>query len=116
MGGGKRRGLMTRRSVLLWLALLGPPIVLAGLVAIALLSLKAAGIVALVVLVIVYVLVFRLMNRGLRERMRYARSKEYRERMASLPDDSFPGYLARAADRGRAAIERRAAKQYRAGR
>jgi hypothetical protein len=92
--------------------LLGPPIVLAALAAIAFVSLEVAGILALAVLVIGYVFVLWLMKRGADEVFEYRQSKAYREHPAATPNN-FLGYLAHAADRGRATIERRAAKQRR---
>jgi hypothetical protein len=110
----KRQGSRAPRSIPLWAALVGPPVLLAALIAIALASLEAAEIVALVALVIGYAVVMGLMWRGYREKTEYYQSKAYRDRVAALPDDSFPAYLARAADRGRIAVERRAARKRRA--
>lgn len=95
--------------------MLGPPIVLAALVAIALASLQAAGILAFAVLVIGYVLVFRLIKRAADEVFEYRQSKAYRDHPAATPNN-FLGYLAHVADRERVRIERRAAKQHRADR
>jgi len=112
MAGAGQQRRQARQSVRLWAVLGGPPILLAGLAAVAIVSLEAAGILALVVLAVVYGLVLRRIKRGSDEVFEYRQSTEYRDRPAATPNN-FLGYLAHVADREHAQLERRATKQRR---